>query len=256
LTWTLNRNKVKELLKNWRNPIDGEVYNLDELYMGGTSGYQIRLTEGGTLSDVYVSTLKTDEHGAIYVNPERQTVEANPNNNAYYIYAGQAAPRYNLSWGNSFNFKGVTLSALLTYRNGGIVVSETQAILDYYGASRATQDARNAGGVMVNGKMINAQGFYQTVGNPNGTVDARYVYSATNLRLAELSLAYDVPVNRWVKWIKGLNVALVAHNLCMLYNKAPYDPEATSNTGTYYQGIDYFMQPSLRSMGFNVKLKF
>ncbi|MBR3452017.1 MAG: SusC/RagA family TonB-linked outer membrane protein [Muribaculaceae bacterium] len=256
LTWTLNRNKVKQLLKDWRNPIDGEIYNLDELYMGGTSGYQIRLTEGGTLSDVYVSTLKTDEHGAIYVNPERQNVEANPNNNAYYIYAGQAAPRYNLSWGNSFNFKGVTLSALFTYRNGGIVVSETQAILDYYGASQATQDARNAGGVLVNGKMVNAQGFYQTVGNPNGTVDARYVYSATNLRLAELSLAYDVPIHRWVKWIKGLNVAFVAHNLCMLYNKAPYDPEATSNTGTYYQGIDYFMQPSLRSMGFNVKLKF
>ncbi len=256
LTWTLNRNKIKELLKNWRNPIDGEVYNLDELYMGGTSGYQIRLTEGGTLSDVYVSTLKTDEHGAIYVNPERQTVEANPNNNAYYIYAGQAAPRYNLSWGNALSFKGVTASALLAYRNGGIVVSETQAILDYYGASRATQDARNEGGVLINGKMINAQGYFQTVGNPNGTVDSRYVYSATNLRLAELSLGYDVPVYRWVKWIKGLNVAFVAHNLCMIYNKAPYDPEATSNTGTYYQGIDYFMQPSLRSMGFNVKLKF
>ena len=256
LTWTLNRNRIKQLLKDWRNPIDGEIYNLDELYMGGTSGYQIRLTEGGTLSDVYVSTLKTDEHGAIYVNPERQSVEANPNNNAYYIYAGQAAPRYNLSWGNSLSFKGVTLSALLTYRNGGIVVSETQAILDYYGASRATQDARDAGGVIINGKLLNAQGYYQTVGNPNGTVDSRYVYSATNLRLAELSLAYDVPVNRWVKWIKGLNVAFVAHNLCMLYNKAPYDPEATSNTGTYYQGIDYFMQPSLRSMGFNVKLKF
>lgn len=256
LTWTLNRNKVKELLKNWRNPIDGEIYNLDELYMGGTSGYQIRLTEGGTLSDVYVSTLKTDEHGAIYVNPERQTVEANPNNNAYYIYAGQAAPKYNLSWGNTFSFKGVTLSALLAYRNGGIVVSETQAILDYYGASQVTQDARNDGGVVVNGKKINAQGYYQVVGNPNGTVDSRYVYSATNLRLAELSIGYDVPVNRWVKWIKGLNVSFVAHNLCMLYNKAPYDPEATSNTGTYYQGIDYFMQPSLRSMGFNVKLKF
>ena len=256
VTWTLNRNKVKELLRNWRNPVDGEIYNLDELYMGGTSGYQIRLTEGGTLSDVYVSTLKTDEHGAIYVNPERQTVEANPNNNAYYIYAGQAAPRYNLSWGNSLSFRGVTLSALLAYRNGGIVVSETQAILDYYGASEATQNARNDGGVVINGKKINAQGYYQTVGNPNGTVDSRYVYSATNLRLAELSIGYDVPVNRWVKWVKGMNVAFVAHNLCMFYNKAPYDPEATSNTGTYYQGIDYFMQPSLRSMGFNVKLKF
>ena len=256
LTWTLNRNKVKELLKNWRNPVDGEVYNLDELYMGGTSGYQIRLTEGGTLSDVYVSTLKTDEHDAIYVNPERQTVEANPNNNAYYIYAGQAAPHYNLSWGNALSFKGITLSALLAYRNGGIVVSETQAILDYYGASEATQNARIEGGVVINGKYINAQGYYQTVGNPNGTVDSRYVYSATNLRLAELSIGYDVPVYRWVKWVKGLNVAFVAHNLCMIYNKAPYDPEATSNTGTYYQGIDYFIQPSLRTMGLNVKLKF
>ena len=256
LTWTLNQNKVKELLKEWRNPIDGEIYNLDELYMGGTSGYQIRLTEGGTLSDVYVSTLKTDEHGAIYVNPERQSVEANPNNNAYYIYAGQAAPKYNLSWGNSISFKGVTLSALFAYRYGGIVVSETQAILDYYGASEATQNARNDGGVVINGKKINAQGYYQTVGNPNGTVDSRYVYSATNLRLAELSIGYDVPVYRWVKWIKGMNVSFVAHNLCMLYNKAPYDPEMTSNTGTYYQGIDYFMQPNLRSMGFNVKLKF
>lgn len=256
LTWTLNRNKVKELLKNWRNPVDGQIYNLDELYMGGTPGYQIRLTEGGTLADVYVSTLKTDEHGAIYINPEKQTVEANPNTNEYYIYAGQAAPRYNLSWGNSLQFAGVTLSALLTYRNGGIVVSETQAILDYYGASEATQEARNNGGAVVNGKTIPAQSFYQTIGNPNGTVDSRYVYSATNLRLAELSLAWDVPVNRWIKWMKGLNVALVAHNLCMLYNKAPYDPEATSNTGTYYQGIDYFMQSSLRSMGFNVKVKF
>ena len=110
--------------------------------------------------------------------------------------------------------------------------------------------------MVINGKKINAQGYYQTVGNPNGTVDSRYVYSATNLRLAELTVGYDVPVTRWVKWIKGLNVAFVAHNLCMLYNKAPYDPEATSNTGTYYQGIDYFMQPSLRTMGFNVKLKF
>jgi len=256
LTWTLNRNKVVELLKDWVNPVDGQTYDLSELYMGGTSGYQIRLTEGGTLGDIYVSTLKTDEHGAIYVNPETQAVEANPNNNDYYIYAGKAAPRYNLSWGNTLAYKGISLTALFTYRNGGIVVSETQAILDYYGASQATQEARNNGGAVVNGKTIPAQAYYQTIGSPNGTVDACYTYSATNLRLAELSIGYDVPITRWVKWVKGLNVALVAHNLCMLYNKAPYDPEATSNTGTYYQGIDYFMQPSLRTMGVNVKVKF
>ena len=42
----------------------------------------------------------------------------------------------------------------------------------------------------------------------------------------------------------------------MIYNQAPFDPEATASTGTYYQGVDYFMQPSLRSWGFNVKIQF
>ena len=42
----------------------------------------------------------------------------------------------------------------------------------------------------------------------------------------------------------------------MIYNKAPFDTEATASTGTYYQGVDYFMQPSLRSWGFNVKIQF
>ena len=71
-----------------------------------------------------------------------------------------------------------------------------------------------------------------------------------------MAIGYDIPVNRWLSWVKGLNVSFVAHNLWMIYNHAPYDPEMTSNTGTYYQGIDYFMQPSLRSMGFAVKLRF
>ena len=42
----------------------------------------------------------------------------------------------------------------------------------------------------------------------------------------------------------------------MLYCKAPFDPEAVASTGLNYQGIDYFMVPSTRSVGFNVKLDF
>ena len=42
----------------------------------------------------------------------------------------------------------------------------------------------------------------------------------------------------------------------MVYNKAPFDPEAIATTGNYYQGIDYFMMPSLRNLGFSVKLTF
>ncbi len=256
LTWTLNRNEVKEMLDSWKNPIDGNTYSLDVMYKGGTSGYQTRIQKGGSMADIYVRTLKTDEHGAIWVDSDNKTVEANPDGNEYYTYAGKATPNYNLSWGNTFSWKGLSLGFLFTYRNGGVVVSETQAILDYYGASKASQDARNNGGAVVNGKLIPAKEYYQVVGNPTKTIDAMYTYSATNLRLQELSLGYDVPVTKWVPWIKGLNLSFVAHNLWMLYCKAPFDPELTANTGTYSQGIDYFMQPSLRNMGFSVKVKF
>ncbi len=253
MTWTLNRNKIKELLREWKNPEDGQVYSLTELDMGGTSAYKMRLVEGGTLGDIYVSTLATDEHGAIYVDPVSQEVRADANN---YVKAGSATPNYNLSWGNSFSWKGITGSFLFTYRNGGIVVSETQALLNAFGASKESADARNNGGVLVNGKPIPAQSYYQTVGSTSGSIGSQYVYSATNLRLSEVSIGYDLPVKRWCSWLRGANVSFVAHNLWMIKNNAPNDPESTASTGTYWQGIDYFMQPSLRTMGFSVKLQF
>jgi len=42
----------------------------------------------------------------------------------------------------------------------------------------------------------------------------------------------------------------------MIYNKAPFDPEIASSTGTYGQGSDYFSAPSLRNIGFSLKLNF
>ena len=130
----------------------------------------------------------------------------------------------------------------------------TQAIMDQFGVSQATAVARDNGGVWVSGENIPAKNYYQTVGGAR--TGALYTYDATNIRLAELSLAYHIPVNRWVKWIQDVRVALVGRNLLMLYNKAPFDPESTSSTGTWYQGVDFFRQPSYRNMGFSVNLTF
>lgn len=255
LTYSLNRNEVVELLSEWKNPINGEIYSLTEQDLGGaTDMYKMRVEEGSSLGDIYVTTLRTDEHGAIYVNSNEQTVVAEPNK---WVYAGNSAPKYNLSWGNTLTWKGIALNFLLSARVGGIVVSQTQAILDAFGASQATADARDAGGALVNGKRIPAQQYYATVGGGvKGGVGSMYVYSATNVRLAELNVSYDLPVQKWCNWIKGLNVGFTGKNLFLLYKKAPFDPELTASTGSYFQGIDYFMMPSLRNLGFSVKVRF
>ena len=132
-------------------------------------------------------------------------------------------------------------------------MSQTQAIMDYYGVSKASAAARENGSIPVNTGLVPAENYYAVVGGDN-PIWSEYTYSATNVRLQEAHISYDVPK----KWLAGLDLSLglTANNLWMIYCKAPFDPESTASTGTFYQALDYFMQPSLRSLGFNVKLKF
>jgi outer membrane receptor protein involved in Fe transport len=255
MTWTVNRNKVKEVKASYTDPSTGETYSIkDEVNLGGFNGTRNKIVNGGDLSDIYVRTLATGEHGEIYVDPQDHSIRATGNE---YVLAGHASPNYNLSWGNSFSWKGFNLGFLFNYRNGGVAVSLTESLMDAYGTSVRSAEARDAGGVVVNGiNGITPQAYFQTISSTTTTIASQYVYSATNLRLSELTFGYDVPIAKFVPWIKAMNVSFVAHNLWMLYCKAPFDPELTANTGTYNQGIDYFMQPSTRTLGFSVKLKF
>lgn len=253
LLWSLNRNRIDQLLPEYTNEELGVTVRLDEMDVNSLGGAKQRLTVGGSMGDLYVNTLRTDERGYIWVNSKTNTLAGDKNN---YVYAGNTNPKYTLSWRNNLRWKGINLGFMLNARVGGVGVSATQAVMDYYGVSKATAKARDNGGVLVNGNnKLDAQTWYQTIGG-NGVdyIGAYYVYSMTNIRLGELTLGYDIPINQWCKFVKELNVSLVGRNLWMLYCKAPFDPESTVGTGTYSTGMDYFMQPSLRSIGFAVKV--
>lgn len=240
LTYSMNRNKVVELF-------DDPARTLS---MGGLAGCEIILKKGGTMGDIYTTNdFLRDADGNIAVsnNKVSQTKLDNP------VYRGSVLPKGNLGFANEFHYKGINLGFVISARFGGIVMSQTQAIIDAYGVSEASAIARNNGGIAVNRGYVSAEDYYQVVGGDN-PIWSEYIYSATNARLQELHLNYTLPK----KWLGNTQVTLgvVAHNLLMIYNKAPFDPEAVASTGTYYQGFDYFMQPSLRSIGFNVNVKF
>ncbi len=250
--YSRNRNKIVRMLHDYE--INGELITQDSMVMGGTSGVKMVVREGGRMGDIYVNTLKTDDHGYIWVSPAGD-VATDPNN---FIYAGNTNPSYTLSWRNSFNWKGLSLGFMFNARVGGVGVSLTQAAMDYYGVPAVTAEARDNGGVLVNGQRVGKiQSYYEKTANMGeGAIGACYVYSMTNVRLGELTLGYDIPVQKWCRWIKGLNVSFVGRNLWMLYCKAPFDPELVSGAGTYSSGIDYFQLPSLRNLGFSVKVTF
>ncbi len=252
-TFGLNRNKILRLLTNYTDHNTGQTVSVDSLSVGGTGSYMMALVKGGSVGDIYVTSLDVDEHGYINVGIVSQTVTAAPNK---YIKAGNASPKYNIGFRNSFSYKNFNLGFLVNARIGGVCVSVTQAIMDRFGVSKTSAEARDNGGIVINGEIIPAQPYYEIVGGGVAGVGSMYVYDATNVRLAEASFGYTFPSKLFKNKVQEITIAATGRNLLMLYSRAPFDPEATANTGTYYQGIDYFMQPSLRSIGFSVKVQF
>lgn len=249
LTYSINKNKVKQITSTAVNPITGEDISMQELTMFEANGVYIPLKENGSVGDIYVTDFERDKQGNIMIDETLHTPSAAPG----YVYAGNADPKYSFGFANNFSWKGLELDFVIHARFGGVGVSFTEAVMDAYGVSKAVAAARDNGGVWVSGQKIPAENYYWGVTNG---IASPYVYDATNIRLAEMSIAYHIPVRRWVNWMQDVRVALIGRNLLMIYKKAPVDPESTASTGTWYQGIDNFRQPSCRNMGFSVNLTF
>lgn len=45
-------------------------------------------------------------------------------------------------------------------------------------------------------------------------------------------------------------------NLFFIYNASPFDPDLVLSTGNDNQGIDVYGMPTVRSVGFDIKLEF
>lgn len=256
LTYSWNRNKVISLANGAIDPETGKPIEMEYfaatgcLGMGG--GPAIRLYEGGTMGDLYSNQrLRQSPNGYIYRNPDTGNVESET---VDYFKVGSILPKFHMGWTGNIGWKDLYMSWAVTGRFGGQVVADTEAVLDRYGVSQTTADARAAGGVVVPGNgMVDARNYYETISQMPGTY---YIYDATNVRLADLTIGYTIP-RSMLKNIADLTVSLTGKNLWMIYNKAPFDPESTSaTTNNFYQGVDYFQQPSMRTYGFNVKFTF
>jgi hypothetical protein len=164
-------------------------------------------------------------------------------------------------------------------RFGGVILDGTEMNLAFSGISDVTAqhrtDAWNLGGVDINGNKVStnvtAQQFWQA--GSNSTSGKRYgvgeffAYDATNFRVRELSIGYNIPLPSG-SVVKALRISAIGRNLLWLYRgsslldipglgkrKMQIDPDMSLGNGNW-QGVQYGSMPSTRSVGFNVKLTF
>lgn len=222
-----------------------------------SEGYASYITEGGHFGDIYTYKFERDDQNRIIVNDKGE-----PQRSSEEEYIGDSAPDFLFGWNNSFSYKNWNLSFLIDSKVGGKVVSGTDALLDSYGVSARTADARDQGEVLINGvdqsgntiNSVDPETYYKAVGGRDGILE-NYVYNATNIRLSELSVSYNFDFDD-TAFFEGASISLIANNLFFIYKDAPFDPEVAFNPGNHFQGFNSFMVPSARSYGINLNLKF
>lgn len=230
----------------------------------GVNMYQSEIVQGGQWGDIYGHKFARAADNSIMVNPDGSPITLKSASGSDSVgFLGNPNPKFTLGWDNSFNLGKFTVNFLIDGRFGGKVMSVTQAMLDQYGDSKISATTRDQGGVNIKATnattnktfdgLLPAQAFYTGVGGRAG-IGEYYMYDATEVRLRELSVAYNIPVH--VKAISMLTVSLIGRDLFFFYRKAPFDPEVSMATNNSLQGIETFGLPSTRSMGASVKIQF
>jgi len=89
------------------------------------------------------------------------------------------------------------------------------------------------------------------------SIEEHFVYKADYVKLREVKLGYTLPA-KWIRKIKFVSatVSLVGRNLWIIHKDVPnIDPETAFTNGNA-QGLEDLSNPTVRSYGLNLNLKF
>ena len=241
-------------------------------YLGGgfgRSGTPV-VKEGEPYGDLLAFKWATDAKGSRVVSADGKPVLTQTQQ-----YVGNFNPKTIFGFTNTFNFKQFSVRLLIDGRSGFTIISGTEMNLAFSGIPEVTDNYRdgnwNLGGVDANGqpisKAIRAQDFWQIASGKRYGAGEFFAYDATNFRVRELSIGYNIPVKSST-FIKSVKISAMGRNLFWLYRgeskmdipgigkrKMWFDPDMSLGNANY-QGVEYGALPSTRSYGLNLQLTF
>jgi len=195
---------------------------------------------------------------------------------------GDPNPDFTLGWSHTFSWKGISLRALIDWKQGGEFYSFTGASLLLRGQLQQSIDRE---GLRVVPGVLGSNQTFQAITDSGGNLipntvgitafDAHFsdgwgaygqdevnVYDGTTIRLREISLGYSLPASMLSKTPFGrVSISVSGRNL---WWKAPnvlddlnLDPEVLSGTsGSNVQGFELGAAPTTKRYGVNVNLTF
>ena len=260
LNWSKNTSEILEIAEGF-----------DVLSFGTDFIREYKLVKGQPFGEVYAKGWLRDANGNVIIQ----------SNGVPRITPGMSVrvANFNPDWlggiSNTFRYKSWNLSALIDIRQGGSFIAFTEAISAGSGIQDYTAIGRDPGTLLFgrdvfegengvtdagaeNTVACNAELFWNNVGGRNNPTGEAFVRDASNIRMREIVLGYDLPKEVVSKtFFRSARISLVGRNLFFLQNKAEYiDPEIMISTANTAEGESAFPLPTTRTYGFSLNFGF
>ncbi len=270
---------------HWRTMVTSLAEGVENQYLDGFTGTSIYNVVGHEYGQLYggawMRTNSTDANGnPIFdineaYNPDGQLVidstTGYPMVDPLQRPIGNPNANFLMGINNTLSYKGLSLSFLFDWKNGGQMWNGTQGALTFFGMSKLTEDRDHPGdtptyvfdGVTQDGQkntmaVLRDENWYTGNGGGFGAVAEDFIQDASWFRLRQLSLSYSFSGKILEKLpFTGLSVSFISRNLFVVTPYEGIDPE-TSLVGSSSngQGLDYFQMPNTRSFAFSLNVKF
>lgn len=232
---------------------------------GGANSIFYIAKEGGQVGDMYGTGFQQENGRTVY--------DANglPVTDPNLRLLGNYNPDFAVGLNNEFNYKGIILSALIDWRQGGIIASRTRSLGNTSGVLQETLLGREDGIVgngVVNIGTAEAPNFVENETNISAITyynqifsrgnEESSIYNASYVKLRQLSLYYTLN-NGFSQRLgfQSIKLGFIGSNLLLITENPHVDPELNASQGrNIIFGVDDMSYPSTRSFGFSVKTQF
>lgn len=257
------------------NTVNSIYTDVTKYGLAGFDNIQVLAVTGAKYGEIYGSTIKrvTDQKDANYGkwllddNGLPQQAGGAP------VRLGNQQADALLGLTNTFNYKQFTFSFLLDGRFGGQMFSGTLDNMERAGTAAMTAPNGERPSMVVNGVILNSstnqyepntkevttQQYWGALANPgNMGITEVNLYDASNLRLRNVQLIYNVPSKVLPKNVfQRAQISVSASNVWLISSHMHgLDPDSVYATGTNATGFENGSAPTPRTFFVNLNLGF
>lgn len=267
---------------NWNIGVNYSTNNntIEDLYQGVTK-YGL-----GGFDDVSILAVTGQKYGEIYGTRFNRVKDPNsadfgkiilnadglPTRDPEIVRLGNQQAKALFGVTNTFGYKGFGFSFQVDARFGGQIFSATQVAMQAAGTAAVTAPggerndfvvpgvvSNGSGGFTANTKSVSQQQYWRAVATANNLgVSEANLYDATNVRLRNIQLTYELPTRFLSKTpIQKARVGVSCNNVWMIKSHVRgIDPESVYATNTNATGFENAGLPTTRTILFNLSLNF